>query len=73
VVGLLVGVPLGIVVGRALWGRFADTLDVVSQPHTPFAALLGIAIAAFVVANVVAAIPARAARRVAPSRALQSE
>jgi hypothetical protein len=72
-IGLLAGVPVGVLIGRALWDQFARQLDVVSQPRVPVLALLGIVVGALVVGNVVAAVPARAARRVAVSRALQAE
>ena len=70
VVALLIGVPIGIFTGRALWSGFADALDVVARPVVPILGVLLVAIAAVVVANAVAALPARAARRVNP-RSLQ--
>ena len=38
VVGLVVGVPLGVIAGRWLWEVFARDLDVVPEPSTPFIA-----------------------------------
>lgn len=72
-VGLLVGIPVGVAVGRALWSLFARQLDVVARPSVPVLALLGIAVAAVAIANTVAALPARSARRVDPSLLLRSD
>ena len=72
-VGLLIGLPLGIAVGRELWYLFAQRLDVVPQPTVPVLVLFGVAVAAVALANAVATIPARTARRVHPSPSSQSE
>ena len=73
VVGLVIGVPLGVIAGRWLWEVFARDLDVVPDPSTPFALLLVISALALVVGILAAAVPARAARRVRPARILRSE
>jgi len=72
-VGLVVGVPLGIVAGQLLWRLFAEQLDVVSEPSIPFVTIAVISVVTLVVALAAAAIPARAARRVRPSALLHSE
>jgi hypothetical protein len=72
-VGLVIGVPLGVIAGRWLWEVFARDLDVVPEPSTPFALLLVISALALVVGILAAAVPARAARRVRPARILRSE
>lgn len=72
-IGLVLGVPLGVVLGRQLWNVFARQLDVVPQPSVPLLALLGLTAAGVVVANAVAAIPARSARRIPASALLRSE
>jgi putative ABC transport system permease protein len=72
VIGLLIGVPTGVVVGAVMWRKFAETLDVVPQASTPFWAIAVIGIVAMIVALVAAAVPARAARRVKPARLLRS-
>ena len=70
VVGLLVGVPLGIVLGRELWLLFAHQLHVVPEPTVPVGLLLVVP-AALAIANLVAALPARAARSVRASNLTQ--
>jgi ABC-type antimicrobial peptide transport system permease subunit len=72
-VGLLIGIPLGIAVGRELWYLFAARLYVVPEPTVPVLALVGVAVAAVALANAVAAIPARAARRVNASPSSQTK
>jgi len=63
-VGALVGVPLGIVAGRLAWRAVARSIGVVERPKTPVIALVAIATLAVVVANVVAALPVRMAKRI---------
>ena len=70
--GLIVGVPSGVIIGHVLWRQFAQQLDVVPQPSTPFVTIAAISVAAVIVALVAAAIPARAARRVRSARLLDS-
>jgi hypothetical protein len=50
----LVGVPVGIAVGRWGWGRVAHNLGVPSVPIVPLAAVVVVALAACFVANVIA-------------------
>jgi hypothetical protein len=73
VVGLLLGIPLGIIAGRALWTQFADQLDVLAAPVTPLLACAVVALGALVAANVLAAVPARDARRVPANLVLRNE
>src|SRR5205085_10500498 len=52
-IGILVGVPLGIVAGRSLWDLFAHELHVVPRPNVPALTILFVAVGALVLANVV--------------------
>jgi ABC-type antimicrobial peptide transport system permease subunit len=61
-----------VVLGRQLWNLFAGQLDVVPEPSVPALGLLVVVLAGIVMANLVAAVPARAARRVRPSAALRA-
>jgi hypothetical protein len=72
-VALLVGVPIGVAVGRWVWTLFAEELGVVVQPRIPWLALVIVVPAAVLVANVVAALPAAAAARTRPAVVLRSE
>lgn len=72
VIGLALGVPLGVALGRWLWSLFAHQIGVPPAPVVPLLALLVIP-AVLVVANVIAALPARAAARTRPAVVLRSE
>jgi hypothetical protein len=73
VFGIVVGLPLGIGTGRLAWQALADRLGVPSEPVTPTLALVAIAGATLLVANLTAAIPARVAARTRPAAALRAE
>lgn len=72
-VGIVVGVPLGIVAGRLLWGEFARALHVVPEPTVPALTIALISVSALVLANLVAAIPGRRAARTPTAILLQAE
>ena len=72
-IGLLVGMPLGIALGRWLWILFAERLPVLARPSVPALVLLGLAGALVVLANLVAAVPARRAGRTPVAAVLRSE
>ena len=61
-IAVIVGVPIGIVVGRQLWILFAREINAVPQPSVPISLFL-VAGGALILANVVAAVPARSAAR----------
>jgi hypothetical protein len=71
--GTIVGVPLGIIVGRFLWGLFAREINAVPSPTVPAVSVLFIVIGGLVLANVVAAIPGRIAARTPTSLMLRAE
>ena len=71
--GTVVGVPVGIVVGRSLWTRFARDISAVPKPTVPTLSVAIVAIGALVLANLVAAIPGRQAARTPSAAILQSE
>lgn len=71
--GALIGIPVGIVVGRALWSFFAGTIHAVPRVVVPTYTLLIIAGIALVMANLIAALPARIAARTSPAILLRAE
>ena len=70
---MLIGLPLGLAAGRSVWFLFADRLGVDPVPLLPLGSLLVAVPCVLVAANLVAALPARAARRIDPAVALRSE
>jgi ABC-type lipoprotein release transport system permease subunit len=70
---ILIGVPLGIALGRWGWKVFAHRLGVPDTPVTPLLAIVAVAVLAVVVAFVTALIPARLAGRTPPAVALRAE
>ena len=73
VAGLIAGIPLGIVVGRDLWGVFAHQLNVVSRPDLPVVWIVVLIAAVLLVANVAAVLYGRGVRRLNPGEALRSQ
>ena len=70
---LLIGVPLGVGVGRWLWTFFATQQGVVVEPRIPVSAVLLVVPAAIALAGVVAVVPARMASLVKPALVLRTE
>jgi predicted lysophospholipase L1 biosynthesis ABC-type transport system permease subunit len=70
--GLVVGVPLGLLVARLVWGGVARDLAVDATVTSPVVPILG-ALAAAALLLLVAAVPARAAGRLRTSDALRRE
>jgi hypothetical protein len=72
-VGLFVGLPLGVAVGRFAWHLFATDLGVVPEAVTALGPTALIVPAAALLANLVAALPATAAARTQPAAVLRAE
>jgi ABC-type antimicrobial peptide transport system permease subunit len=70
-VGIAIGVPLGVVIGRAVWRTFANNLGVVPVPVVPSLLIVGLAAGVLVVANFIAIAPALAATRSKPGDLLR--
>ncbi|HLM97059.1 MAG TPA: FtsX-like permease family protein, partial [Acidimicrobiales bacterium] len=62
-VGIVVGIPLGIVTGRWLWDLFARQIYAVPYPTFSVPSIALVALGTVFLANVVAAVPARNAAR----------
>jgi hypothetical protein len=71
--GTIVGVPLGITLGRFLWDLFAQQINVVPQPTVPALTVVLIGFGALGLANVVAAFPGRIAARTPTASLLRAE
>ena len=72
-IALLVGLPVGSAIGRWLWALFATQQGVVAEPRVPLPAILLLIPAAVVLANIVAALPARVAGMTRPALVLRTE
>ena len=73
VIGLVIGVPLGIVAGRLAWRWVADNTPLLYVGPIAIAAVLLIVPATLLIANVLAALPARRAARIRPATVLRTE
>ena len=69
----IVAVPVGIVVGRVVWRRYAEGLGVVPDPIVRPAEMLAFAAATLVLALLVATLAARWQSRTPPGSILRSE
>ena len=72
-IGCLIGIPLGIALGRFLWDLFVRQIDAVPDPTVPTWSIVLIAVGALILANVVAAIPGRIAANTPTAQLLRSE
>jgi len=72
-VGLVIGIPIGLVFGRWAWGFIARDLGVATDAAVPLGAVLVLAPLAMVVVLVIALIPSRQVTRRRPAAVLRSE
>jgi len=70
-VGVVVGVPLGLVVGRGVWNAFANNLGTVPVAVVPILLTAAITAGVLVGANVIAIVPAYVAARSRPGDLLR--
>jgi ABC-type antimicrobial peptide transport system permease subunit len=70
---LAFGLPIGVVVGRAVWRAFANWQGFPAIPTVAWLPLIAISFAVVVVAAVIALLPAWLAARTRPAVALRSE
>ena len=73
VIGVVVGIPVGIALGRWLWTLFADLIYAVPRPTVPVTAVVLVGVGALIVANVLAALPGRSAARTSTATLLHTE
>lgn len=72
-VGIVVGIPLGIVIGRWLWDLFAQQISAVPYPTVSVLSVAVVALGTLLLANLVATIPARNAARTPTALMLRAE
>jgi predicted lysophospholipase L1 biosynthesis ABC-type transport system permease subunit len=72
-IGLVIGIPLGLVVGRSVWQQVADGAGLAADVTLPALLIAGVAVATLLVVNIIAVIPARTAARTRPATVLRSE
>jgi putative ABC transport system permease protein len=72
-IGTVVGVPLGIALGRWLWDIFALEIHAVPYPTVPVVLITVITLGTIVLANLVATVPGRYAARTSTALLLRSE
>jgi ABC-type lipoprotein release transport system permease subunit len=73
VIGTIVGLPLGILLGRWLWTLFAHGIHAVPDPTVPAVSVALVAHGALALANVVALFPGRIAARTRVALLLRAE
>jgi hypothetical protein len=71
--GVIVGIPVGIAVGRWLWTLFANGINAVPLPAVPVLEVTLVALGTIAFANVVALLPARIAARTPTAVLLRAE
>ncbi len=72
-IGVILGIPLGIVLGRQLWILFARNINAVPDPAVPVLSVFLVAIGALVFANLDAALPGLDAAHTPAALALRAE
>jgi len=72
-IGVVVGLPLGIAIGRQLWTLFARSIYAVPDPTVPALSVLMVGVGAVLFANLVAVLPGRFAARTPAALALRAE
>ena len=70
---LVVGTPVGYVVGRGVWAAISGALGVATDPSVPIVAFVIGAVAFIAAVNVLAVGPARAAGRLRVADSLRAE
>jgi predicted lysophospholipase L1 biosynthesis ABC-type transport system permease subunit len=69
----IIGIPTGLVVGRWAWTEAAHALGIPAEPTTDAATIAVVVIGLFLIANLIALLPAAMARRTRAADALHTE
>jgi putative ABC transport system permease protein len=73
VVGIVFGLPIGILVGRELWTLFAQSINAVPDATVPVLAVLLVGLGTLIFTNAVAILPGITARRTPTALVLRAE
>jgi ABC-type lipoprotein release transport system permease subunit len=73
VAALLLGVPLGVVVGRWFWSRLANGLGTLAELVVPLSGLVAPVVVVLVLAALSGLVPVRAGLRHQPAKVLRDE
>jgi putative ABC transport system permease protein len=71
-VGLVIGIPLGLILGSYVWNLMASGLRVGFEANVPILAVCGVALLGIAVTVLVAMLPARDAAKVQPAPLLRA-
>jgi hypothetical protein len=71
--GLVIGLPLGMLTGAAIWQAIAHSLGIAAETTVPIGAVALIVVGTVTIANLLAVWPAHQAVRVSPAAALRGE
>ena len=72
-VGLLVGLPLGVVAGRWLWTMLANAFGTLAEPVVPLVPVVVLSLAVLTLAALSGVVPVRLGLRQCPAEVLRSE
>jgi len=72
-IGFIVGLPIGVVVGRAAWRAVAGNIGSVQQPVVPADVIVMLVVLSALAVTVVAFVPAWLATRVKPATVLRTD
>ncbi len=72
-IGVVVGLPLGVVIGRELWTLFARSIYAVPDPTVPLLSVILVGVGTILFANLVAVLPGHSAARTPAALALRAE
>ncbi len=72
-VGLVIGIPVGLVAGRVSWRLMVESVGVVDDPSQPWRLLVAVVPLTLAAAAAIAAVPAWRAARRRPAQVLRSE
>jgi ABC-type antimicrobial peptide transport system permease subunit len=72
-VPLAIGIPIGVLTGRALWNTYASDLDIAPEPATQWPPLLAVTAIALGLAIIFGVVGAAAANHRVPAHDLRAE